>query len=403
MKSGWIETCISDVAAVQSGSGFPVRYQGQVGRDIPFYKVSDMNISGNERQMFNENNSITEDERLDLGAFLFPKGSTIFPKIGGAIATNKKRLTTRACCVDNNVMGVVPKAGKIESEFLFYFFLKHDLSHFSNEAHLPSIKKTAVECWPIALPASLQEQRRIVAILDSAFEGIATAKANAEKNLRNTTDLAARQLTAILESESQKGSVDTLENSVMPDCSLSYGIVQPGEEVSSGLPIVRPVDLGPKVVGINGLKRIDLTLARSYARTTLKGGDLLLCVRGTTGIVAIAEPELAGANVTRGIVPIRFDPKFVTQALGYYLLRSDPVQAQIRAKTYGTALMQINIGDLRQIVLSFPPLGRQQQILEKLDAVQDSASRLADIYERKLIALEELKKSLLHQAFTGQL
>ena len=188
-----------------------------------------------------------------------------------------------------------------------------------------------------------------------------------------------------------------------PSCSLSYGIVQPGDDVPGGLPVVRPVDLSGKTVVADGLKRIDPALARSYARTTLEGDDLLLCVRGTTGTIAVAEPALAGANVTRGIVPIRFDPSTITQALGYYLMRSEPVQAQIRAKTYGTALMQINIGDLRKIVVGFPPPEKQTALVEQLDAIQESADQLSNIYGRKLAALEELKKSLLHHAFTGQL
>ena len=198
MKKGWETTQLSAVAAVQSGAGFPDRYQGQSDGEIPFYKVSDMNIAGNEREMVFENNSITEEARLELGAFLFPQGSTIFPKIGGAIATNKKRLTTRDCCVDNNVMGVIPKPGKINSEFLFYFFLAHDLSEFANEAHLPSIRKTVVEDWPIILPVSLPEQQRIVALLDEAFAGLATAKANAEKNLQNARALFESHLQSVL-------------------------------------------------------------------------------------------------------------------------------------------------------------------------------------------------------------
>ena len=294
----------------------------------------------------------------------------------------------------------------IDSNFLAWMLrspsYRTQLERASTGATMKNLSNTALAQLPVLIPA-IKEQRRIVAILAEAFEGIATAKANAEKNLQNARDWSGRRLTAILELESQGGCTDTLEALVASDCSLSYGIVQPGEDVPSGLPIVRPVDLGPKTVGVSGLKRIDPALARSYARTTLKGDDLLLCVRGTTGTVAIAESALAGANVTRGIVPIRFDPEFLVQELGYYLLRSDPVQAQIRAKTYGAALMQINIGDLRQIVLSIPPLNRQLQTLEKLDVVQELANQLAMIYQGKLMALDELKKSLLHQAFTGQL
>lgn len=167
--------------------------------------------------------------------------------------------------------------------------------------------------------------------------------------------------------------------------------------------MVRPVDLGDKTVCASGIKRIDPVLARSYARTTLEGNDLLLCVRGTTGTVAMAEPALAGANVTRGIVPIRFEPRIISEAFGYYLLRSEGVQRQIRAKTYGTALMQVNIGDLRKIVVAFPPLEKQTVLVEQLDAIQEAADQLSEVYERKLTALDELKKSLLHQAFSGNL
>jgi type I restriction enzyme, S subunit len=78
MKKGWEIKKLGDIAAVQSGAGFPDRYQGQSNGEIPFYKVSDMNLAGNERDMIRENNSITEEVRRELGAFLFPEGSTIF-------------------------------------------------------------------------------------------------------------------------------------------------------------------------------------------------------------------------------------------------------------------------------------------------------------------------------------
>ena len=196
MNKAWIETTISEVAQVQSGSGFPEKQQGLTDQPIHFYKVSDMNIAGNEREMIYANNTISDVVRQQLGASIFPKGSTIFPKIGGAIATNKKRLTTLNCCVDNNVMGVIPKLEKVDSEFLYYFFSAHDLSDFANEAHLPSIKKTTVEGWSIRLPKELGEQQRIVSILDAAFEGIATATANAEKNLSNARELFQSYLKA---------------------------------------------------------------------------------------------------------------------------------------------------------------------------------------------------------------
>jgi len=194
-----------------------------------------------------------------------------------------------------------------------------------------------------------------------------------------------------------------LEEVANENCSLSYGIVQPGEEYGNGIPVVRPTDLTKKVIYLAGLKRIDPKLADGYKRTSLRGGELLLCVRGSTGVVSIAAPELVSANVTRGIVPIRFDISLLLPEFGYYLMRSDPVQRQIREKTYGTALMQINIRDLRVVLLPIPPLNEQPGIAFKFDQLYAETQRLTRLYERKLAALEELKKSLLHQAFNGEL
>ena len=117
----------------------------------------------------------------------------------------------------------------------------------------------------------------------------------------------------------------------------------------------------------------------------------------------MASTELAGANVTRGIVPIRFDAAALIQDFGYYLLRSGSVQRQVREKTYGAALMQINIRDLRQIRVSFPPLREQEALVAKLDELSTKTNRLESNYQRNLTGLDELRKSLLHQAFTGQL
>jgi type I restriction enzyme S subunit len=255
---------------------------------------------------------------------------------------------------------------------------------------------------PVSFPP-LSDQQRIVALLDEAFAGLATAKANAGRNLQNARAIFESHLESVF-SQRGEGWVELrLEEVADADCSLSYGIVQPGEECGNGMPVVRPTDLTEKVVHLGGLKRIDPKLAEGYRRTALRGGELLLCVRGSTGVVSIASPELVGANVTRGIVPIRFNSSLMLPEFGYYLMRSHPVQRKIREKTYGAALMQINIRDLRVVLLPIPPLNEQPGIALKFDQLYAETQRLTRLYERKLAALEELKKSLLHQAFNGEL
>jgi type I restriction enzyme S subunit len=195
----------------------------------------------------------------------------------------------------------------------------------------------------------------------------------------------------------------SLEDVADPSCTLSFGIVQPGDDFLGGLPIVRPTDLGEKAIRLNGLKRIDPRLADGYRRTTLHGGELLLCVRGSTGVASIAAPELTGANVTGGIVPIRFNTSLVLPDFGYFHVKSEHVQGQIRDKTYGAALMQVNIRDLRAVTLLVPPRKEQSFIASSLNELEVETQHLTNLYERKLAALEDLKKSLLQQALNGEL
>jgi type I restriction enzyme S subunit len=294
---------------------------------------------------------------------------------------------------------------ELSKEFLFYSLSFFDwVKAAENDVKLKgmTLNKAKLKVMPVSFPP-LAEQQRIVGILDEAFAGIARAKANAEQNLQNARALFESHLQAVFSQRGEGWVQKPFEKVVHVDCSLSYGIVQPGEEYANGLPIVRPTDLGAGTIYLDGLKRINPKIAGGYNRTTLQGHELLLCVRGSTGVVSKAAPELAGGNVTRGIVPIRFDSKLITQDFGYYLIRSETVQSQIREKTYGTALMQINIRDLRVLELSLPPIKEQTSLVEKLDALSEETRSLAAIYERKLAALEELKKSLLHQAFSGEL
>ena len=126
-----------------------------------------------------------------------------------------------------------------------------------------SVNQQDIAQVAIEYPSSVTEQRRIVTLLDEAFADIATAKANAEKNLQNARELFTRISGSVLAQYASTSQSIPLEDLVEPDCSLSYGIVQPGDEVPEGLHIVRPVDMNTDVVMLEGLKRIDPALAIS--------------------------------------------------------------------------------------------------------------------------------------------
>ena len=156
---------LGDIAEVRSGWGFPKAYQGQQEGDYPFYKVSDMNMAGNQTVMSNANNFISQETAGVLGVTPAPENTVIFPKIGAAVATNKKRLLSVPSAYDNNVMGLIP-GPEISARFLFHWMQTLDLTTVANDSGaVPSIRKTEMERVSVPVP-SPEEQDRIVAILD---------------------------------------------------------------------------------------------------------------------------------------------------------------------------------------------------------------------------------------------
>jgi len=384
VKPGWVIVKLSDVAKVQSGSGFPEKYQGIVDQDIPFYKVSDMNIVGNEKEMVSQNNTISENIRKLIGSSIIAKGSTIFPKIGGAIATNKKRLISRDCCVDNNVMGVIPYKEKIDSDFLFYFFLSHDLSDFANEAHLPSIKKTVVENCKIAIPLERGEQQRIVAMLDEAFAAIATTEANAEKNLNNVRVLFDSYLNAVF---SQRG--DGWVERTVDELSLNLD--------SKRIPITKSDRKSGKYpyYGASGI--VD------YVADYIFDGDTLLVSEDGANLLARSTPiafSVSGKYWVNNHAHILKFEDMATQRFVEYYFGSIKVDEYIT----GAAQPKLNQKALNSIPIFIPKsVEEQANIVDSIELLSTETQRLEVIYQKKLVALDALKKSILHQAFTGKL
>ena len=242
-----------------------------------------------------------------------------------------------------------------------------------------------------------------MAKLDQAFTALDRARAHAEANLADAGELFENTLNALFAGLAETETVLPLADAVHPHCKLSYGIVQPGDDVEGGLAVVRPVDLKRRMITLEGIKTIDPARADGYARTKLVGGELLLCVRGSTGEISVASQELAGANVTRGIVPIRFEPEKVDAEFAYFQMRSRYVRDQVLEKTYGAALMQINIKDLRQLNFVVPPINLQKRATVAAERLFEQSEAMVEGYRTKLADLADLRQSLLQKAFSGQL
>ena len=126
VPEGWEVVRLGEIAQVRSGAGFPLDKQGQRNGAYPFIKVSDMNLVGNETYIRTANNYVDQQDASELGATVFPPGTVVFPKVGAAIATNKKRALTVPTIIDNNMMGIT--AERCDARFLHSWFEQTDLS-----------------------------------------------------------------------------------------------------------------------------------------------------------------------------------------------------------------------------------------------------------------------------------
>ncbi|RHX87112.1 restriction endonuclease subunit S [Leptospira stimsonii] len=256
--------------------------------------------------------------------------------------------------------------------------------------------KDDLSSFSFSLPP-LSKQIQIAEILTQAETLIAQRK----ESIRLLDELVKSQFLEMFGDpvKNEKGwEVNELEKLVANDCPLTYGIVQPGEEFSNGVPIIRPVDLTELVVKKDRLKRIDPAISNQFKRTILNGNEILMCVRGTTGTVSFASSELKGCNVTRGITPIWFSEDYNT-LFAYALLLSHSFNCEIQKLTYGATLQQINLSDLRKMKLINPPLVLQNQFANFFEGIQSQMN----FHNLSLRELETLYSSLSQKAFRGEL
>ena len=293
---------------------------------------------------------------------------------------------------------VTIKDCNVNAQWLCRKFESMKLGTYAEGAAQPVIAASKLLQLDIIVPP-LSEQQRIVDYLDSAFAKIDAMKANAEKALNEAKALFQASLKEILEPK-EGWEENRLSDIVDVNCPISYGIVQQGEHIEGGVPVVRPVDLNRKYITANQLKCTTQTISSSYKRTILRGDEILLGVRGTTGIVGLATEDLSGCNVNRGIVPLFFKDGICRDFI-YYMMLSPSMQSVFKEKTTGSTLKQINIKDLRMICFSYPPLSEQQSIVATLDSLKSKVDRLKANFEKISQECDALKQALLREVFEG--
>ena len=272
-----------------------------------------------------------------------------------------------------------PKA-EVDHRYLFYSLVGEEFSGqmaaLQKGASYPAVTDGDVKRQTISFPP-LPEQHRIVALLDEAFNGIATAKANAERNLQNARALFESHLQSVF-TERGEGWVAKPFDDCLEDVRYTTKI-QRKEFLENGeFPVV-----SQEAEFINGYWNNSADVF-TVAKPVVIFGD------HTQVLKYIDFDFVLGADGVKILSPKPFlHPKFF-----FYALRAAPLKSLGYARHYRL---------LKELRIYHPHLGQQAAISEQLDALSEETQRLESLYQRKLAALDALKQSLLHQAFSGTL
>ncbi len=270
------------------------------------------------------------------------------------------------------------RAQRINTEYLCYHLNSPQTNEFINSRQKgttrPRVTLSVVRELPIRVPPLL-EQQRIVAILDEAFAGIATAKANAQKNLRNAREV----FDASLQSLFSTGRDGWAETTVGSQLQLQRGFDITKSQQRDGI---------VPVVSSGGIKS-------RHDTAMVKGPGVVIGRKGTLGKVFFLGEDFWPHDTTLWVKDFKGNhPKFV-----YYLFRG----LDVKRLDSGAANPALNRNQVHPIRITWPVVAEQSAMVDILDALSEQTKKLESIYTRKLTALDALKQSLLHQAFSGQL
>ena len=338
------------VAEIRSGWGFPNKEQGKKQGDVPFFKVGDMNVSGNELYMVSSKNYIDNSTVERLKCKPAPEGTIIFPKIGAAISTNKKRILVCKSCYDNNVMGLIAFPC-VESRYLYYLIDSVDLMNFADySGAMPSIRKSTLEKYTIPVPP-LEVQQEIVRILDHFTE--VTAELTAELTARKQQYIYYRNR---LLSHQDKSVWMTLGD--IGKVAMCKRIMKAETSPNGNVPFYKIGTFGKKPDAyISKEKYEEYRSKYSFP----KKGDILISAAGTIGRTVIYDGQPAYYQDSN-IVWVENDESIVLNRYLYYYYQLQPWAVSI-----GGTIARLYNDNISKAKISVPPLPEQRRIVAILD------------------------------------
>jgi type I restriction enzyme S subunit len=334
------------------------------------------------------------------------------PNFGDVIFTTEAPLanvaqieTTEKLAFAQRIIVMQPNAKILDGAFLKHMLLSESVRKKILEsgtgATVLGIKSSLLRKIRISFPP-LPEQQRIVSILDVAFAAIAKAKANAEQNLKNAKELFESYLQGVFENGNwEEKLLCNLCLLITKGSSPKWQGIKYVDE--PGILFVTSENVGDGRMLLEERKYVEEKFNVKDKKSILIKGDVLTNIVGASiGRTAIYDIDDV-ANINQAVCILRCNPKLILNDYLMNLLNSPFLKKILHDNEVNTARANLSLGFFNNLSIPCPAIEEQQTIIRQLDALRDETKKLEVIYLQKINDLEELKKSVLQKAFSGEL
>lgn len=323
------------------------------------------------------------------------------------------------CSTEFLVLG----AGRATASWLHHWLLTPDVTQQieagCDGAKMPRADWDHVGSIPVPLPPE-EEQSTITTALDretARIDALVAKKARfigllKEKRQALITHAVTKGLDPIVKMKDsgvewigkvpEHWIVQPVKRLIQQGTSISYGIVQPGEPLSEGVPFVQTTNMTAGQFDLEALQKTSPEIESSYPRSRLNGGEVLLGIRASIGATYMAPISLRGANLSRGVARIecgqKIDPSFLVE-----YLRSLAVSSYWQLAKQGSTFNEVSIETVRELPVVIPPLDEQTNIVGYLKTRMSRIERLSELTQESITLLKERRSALITSAVTGQI
>ena len=389
---------LGDLCHVVGGGTPPKDRPEYYNGDIPWATVRDMRTEVIADTEF----KITSVAVAASATNIIPAGNVI---IATRVGLGKVCLIEQPTAINQDLRGVIPRdPQQLTVKYLFWWLksVSHLIEKEGTGATVQGVKLPFVKALGLPL-RSLAEQRRIVAILNEAFEGIATAKANAEKNLQSARELYEGQLDSLFSSASARWPERALDQ--VATIINGFAFKSTDFQTTPGVRSIKITNVGVREFVEDAGNHLPASFAQKHAGVAVAGGSIVLALTRTIiagGLkVAVVPADFQGALLNQRVAAIQPRAAELESSFLFFHLSTRRVMDYVKSRVNTLMQPNLSIADLRRLPLPMPPISEQRELVATLTRLDEESLRLESVYLRMLAALDELKKSLLHQAFNG--